>query len=299
MKDAKDLENRIFTEQVSMLFKQYPTAALTGSLVSLLVVFVIWEHVPRPILLGWLVLQNIALLAGYVLAVSYRKECRTDDDHYFWFRRYLIIIATVALFWGSVAIFLEFNLQPLSQIFIIIFVVGVASSALVFTIQNLYAYFIFLSVTILPVVIWLIVQPERMLNGIAGLGILFFFLLASAGRRLNQSLVGMLRLRFEKDDLANEVRQLNENLEQRVIEKTQALTESEERFDLAMQGANDGLWDWDIRGHSAYFSPMWKTMLGFQDWEISASPREWRRRIHRDDLRKVLLQLSSHLQGNS
>jgi len=299
VKDAKDLENRIFIEQVSMLFRQYPTAALTGSLVSLLVVILFWVHVPRSILLGWLILQNITLLAGYLFVMRYRKACHTGSDSDYWFRRYMASLTMVALSWGGVTIFLEYDLQPLYQIFIIIVAVGVASSALVLAVPHLFAYYTYLTIPLLPVVIWLIVQPERTLNGIAGLGVLFFFLLASAGRSLNQHLVNTIRLRFEKDDLASEVRQLNDNLEQRVVEKTQALTKSEERFDLAMQGANDGLWDWSIRSHTAYFSPRWKTMLGFQDWEISELPREWRKRIHRDDLRKVLLQIRSHLQGKT
>jgi diguanylate cyclase (GGDEF)-like protein/PAS domain S-box-containing protein len=138
-----------------------------------------------------------------------------------------------------------------------------------------------------------------MLAVLGVLGLSFYSLLAIAGRSLNQHLVSTIRLRFENFDLANEVKQLNENLEHRVIEKTQALTESEERFDLAMQGANDGLWDWSIRDHSAYFSPRWKTMLGFQDWEVRELPREWRKKIHRDDLRKVLMLIRSHLQGKT
>lgn len=197
------------------------------------------------------------------------------------------------------AVFLVYDLQPLYQFFIITVAVGVASSSLVIAVSHLLAYYTYLSIPLLPVIFWLVTQPERTLNGIAGLGVLFIFLLVVAGRNLNERLISMLRLRFEKDNLASEVKQLNENLEERVQEKTQALSESEERFNLAMQGANDGLWDWSIHDRTAYFSPRWKTMLGFQDWEISELPREWRKRIHRDDLRKVLMQIRSHLQGKT
>ena len=48
-----------------------------------------------------------------------------------------------------------------------------------------------------------------------------------------------------------------------------------ERLALAIEGANDGLWDWDIAANTVYYSPRWKAMLGFRDDEIGrASCRE-------------------------
>lgn len=48
-----------------------------------------------------------------------------------------------------------------------------------------------------------------------------------------------------------------------------ALQDSEERFQLALQGANHGLWDWDLRTNEIYFSPRWKSLLGYQEDEIA------------------------------
>jgi len=78
-----------------------------------------------------------------------------------------------------------------------------------------------------------------------------------------------------------------------------ALRESEERYNLAAQGANDGIWDWDLRTKHLYFSPRWKSMLGYQDGEIGNSQEDLFRHIHPDDEDQVGLDISAHLNGQS
>ncbi len=75
-----------------------------------------------------------------------------------------------------------------------------------------------------------------------------------------------------------------------------ALKESEERYALALAGANDGLWDWDLRSDQMYYSARWKAMLGIKDDEkILPTPEEWFGRIHPDDLQSVKDKLEEHL----
>ncbi len=79
----------------------------------------------------------------------------------------------------------------------------------------------------------------------------------------------------------------------------EALRESEERYALAVRGANDGLWDWDLLAGKAYFSPRWKLMLGWEDHEIGDSPEEWFRRIHPDDLDRVRSDVAAHIEDQT
>ncbi len=54
------------------------------------------------------------------------------------------------------------------------------------------------------------------------------------------------------------------------------LRKSEERFDLAMNAANsDGLWDWDLQANSVYYSPLWKSMLGYEAHELPDTFEIW------------------------
>ena len=81
---------------------------------------------------------------------------------------------------------------------------------------------------------------------------------------------------------------------QRVLRR---LAESEERHALALQGANDGLWDWDVRADKLYFSPRWKAMIGYPEAEIGDAPGEWLGRVHPDDRAGLTQALEGHLTG--
>jgi len=70
-----------------------------------------------------------------------------------------------------------------------------------------------------------------------------------------------------------------------------------ERLALAIEGANDGLWDWDIVANTVYYSPRWKAMLGYEDDEISDDFDEWTRRIHPDDRERCLAAIEEHLRS--
>ena len=78
-----------------------------------------------------------------------------------------------------------------------------------------------------------------------------------------------------------------------------ALRDSEERFALAARGVNDGLWDWNLVNDRVFFSPRWKSMLGFAEAEVGDSPREWLDRIHPDDRPPFRRHLDAHLAGDA
>jgi len=98
---------------------------------------------------------------------------------------------------------------------------------------------------------------------------------------------------------------LKENYEELIREVTErrqteeALRESEERYALAARGANDGLWDWNIRNNTVYYSFRWKSMLGFDDASIGNTLDEWLSRVHADDREQVEAKLSAHINCQS
>ena len=78
-----------------------------------------------------------------------------------------------------------------------------------------------------------------------------------------------------------------------------AMRESEERYALAAQGANDGLWDWDLRRNKIFFSARWKAQLGLAESELGDDPDQWFGRLHPDDHDRMFGDLGLHLEGRT
>ena len=83
----------------------------------------------------------------------------------------------------------------------------------------------------------------------------------------------------------------------RAVERT--LRQSEQRFDLAMRGANDGLIDWTPKEKHLYVSPAWTAMLGYAPHELTVRPRSWVRLLHPEDRATAVAALGTALRGFS
>lgn len=88
-------------------------------------------------------------------------------------------------------------------------------------------------------------------------------------------------------------------LVRRCMASEEAMRERQIQSDIALQGAGDGLWDWNIATGSLLLSPQSKRMFGYQPEEISADAAEWMKRIHPDDRSSVDRELQRHFSGES
>ena len=78
-----------------------------------------------------------------------------------------------------------------------------------------------------------------------------------------------------------------------------ALRESQERLALVLRGSADGIWDWNMATGQVYFSPRWKSMLGYGEHEVEDSLRGWEQLLHPDDRDRALGQIQAHFAGQA
>ncbi len=100
----------------------------------------------------------------------------------------------------------------------------------------------------------------------------------------------------------SELAEINRRLELEIKERKEIeieLRASEERYELAVRGGKEGLWDWNLVTNEIFYAAPWKSMLGYDEHEITNRPEEWLNRVHADDLTRLNQEFTSHLKGLS
>ena len=79
----------------------------------------------------------------------------------------------------------------------------------------------------------------------------------------------------------------------------EALRVSEERWSFAIEGAGDGVWDWNLSTDAIAFSAHYKQMLGYDDKAIPKVVQDWVKLIHPEESALALEELEAHLEGKT
>ena len=79
----------------------------------------------------------------------------------------------------------------------------------------------------------------------------------------------------------------------------QQLKESEKRWQLVLEGNNDGIWDWDCTTNQVFFSTRYKTMLGYKEDELPPNVDSWMKLVHPDDFSRVMSIVESYWAGDT
>ena len=119
---------------------------------------------------------------------------------------------------------------------------------------------------------------------------IFYGLIACAGMILLIVLFILVWNRTLKEQVLQRTLSLNQELaERRRVED--ALRKSEERLSLALEGANDGIWDYHPQTNEVYYSPRWFTMLGYEADEFPHTFDTWLTLLHPEDKPRVVNKL--------
>ncbi len=110
------------------------------------------------------------------------------------------------------------------------------------------------------------------------------------------------KMEKDRENLIFDLEIANKELEREIAERRnieEYLRQSEERFRLAMLGATDGLWDRNLKTDEIYYSPRWKTMLGYTDEELANHLDTWKRLLHPEDREHTMALVRDFLEGHA
>jgi len=88
-----------------------------------------------------------------------------------------------------------------------------------------------------------------------------------------------------------------DGLRARVEQLSRELVEADERFASVVTGVNDGIWDWDLGSGLVFYSPRWKSMLGYAEHEVGDALDDWFTRVHPEDIDLLRMEWEAHLHG--
>ena len=81
------------------------------------------------------------------------------------------------------------------------------------------------------------------------------------------------------------------------IEANEAFLKSQERYYVAITGSNDGIWDWDLVTNEVFYSPRYKSQLGFEESELANHFDTFRTLCHPDDYLQVMEKVQRHIDS--
>jgi len=84
------------------------------------------------------------------------------------------------------------------------------------------------------------------------------------------------------------------------LHKSKALLmQQKERLELALEGSDEALWDWDMKNETIFYSSKWKHLMGYEAKDHPSTLSSWLNLVHSKDMALVNERLKAHLDGKS
>ncbi|MEJ2465972.1 MAG: EAL domain-containing protein [Candidatus Thiodiazotropha sp.] len=316
--EQQDTLKAIFAEeQTRLLYQQAPISNATVFSIAILFYFLLKPHIDSAIIEIWV--AALFATASFRLTLwLIRKRNPKRMTNAQWLRIYLIGCLLVGIAWSLIVpyIYIANNLTVAIGLCMLLF--GVVASSVVILSVYLPAFVLYVYPQLLTLSATLFIYADREHNALAIATLVYLVMTTMFTRNVNRNLMENIRLQVQNnqliEDLGEEVKERENVIEKRTLELEEknrelskeigerklaesALRNSEQRFELAMRGANDGLYDWNLQNNEIFYSPRWKSMLGYEDHELPNDISTWEELTEEKDRKRSLEMLNDYING--
>ena len=229
-------------EQTRLLYANLPTAIGVNVVLALILVYVQRSVIDHALLYGWLVLMIAVSLYRTILVIFWRRHNESESESaissiLLWRRKFRIWLIVSGMVWGMSSVLLFPVGDTLHQAFLSFVLAGLSAGAVTSLSADRLSVLSFLPLTLIPLIIRFGMESSEISLSMSVMITLFLIVVSQNASRVRRTLHENIRLRIEAvareqmvKDGEESLKQLNQNLEQVVAERTDALGESEARF---------------------------------------------------------------------
>ncbi len=304
---ASDHADKILAEQIKLLYRQAKSAFIATLCVATVLVAMLWDHVSHHWLVGWLIAQYLLTLIRYLCVLSYFQKRPIVSKSARWGRIFILGVFLSGVLWGIAGGIFFVAHSVVHQLSLALLLGGIAAGAMSTLSAYKNLFFIFIVPSILPYTYQVIMHESEVHVTIYLTYYLFFAILVYISKHLHHTLTDSLQLRFDNADLLshlfeandrqNEINQIlqdkivekelaenaltkaNEQLENRVMERTEALLlsnnvlqQEKELFRVTLASIGDAVITTDAAGNITFLNPVAELLTGWCHSEAKNEP---------------------------
>lgn len=219
------LPEAIYLQQVQLLYAQAPFGIIASALIAPLLVLILWDAIPHPLLIVWVLLLEMVVLLRLGLVMAFRRSAPLQPAP--WAGRYLIASALSGALWGSAVLFIRLSPSLVYDVFIALVLGGVLMGG-VFTMSPVFnVYLVYALPLVLPSALWLLAQDHLIHSAIGAMGCFYLLLAIGTAQRYYHTLTASLRLSINNSELANSYAAARQQVEQHCQRLAEALQQQE------------------------------------------------------------------------
>ncbi len=240
-----------------------------------MLILIFWDLIGKDWLLGWLAAIYSLTFARFLLTRAYFRKNPSVAESVVWGHWFYISVLLAGILWGSAGSIFFVTDSETHQLFLAYLLGGIVAGAMATLSSYKGAFLAFSIPVVLPFTYQVITHEGDIQMIIALTYLLFVFTMGRISHQLHLTITDSLKFRFDNIQLLKRLIQTKSQLEQRVAERTEALTisndilnQEKELFQITLASIGDAVITTDISGKVTFLNPTAEILTGWSNEEI-------------------------------